>query len=177
MYVGGADNISVPRGSRVASAALKTQHNFCSLSSPRVNWKDDYFIEELLYSKEDSLVNAKDIEMQVQTLNSDLNSKEMCNIEQKHDGIAPDKSRSTVEHESDQKVENPLCQNSIHSPLDGNHLLDIDLDFFSTHNPFKLHHLEVVELANFTHHRPLLLGCSAIHCINQGVTNLLPEGT
>jgi len=107
-----------------------------------VNWKDDYFIEELLYSKEESLLNAKDIQMQVQTLNSDLNNKGMCKIKENNGGYEPDQDSIAVDHESGQEAGNCLFQNSTCKSFNGNYLLDIDLDFFSTHNPFKLHHLE-----------------------------------
>ena len=133
-----------------------------------MNWKDDYFIEELLYSKEENLLNAKDIEMQVQTLNSDLNNKGMCKIKENNGGNEPDQDSIAVDHESGHKAENCLFQNSTCNRFNENYLLDIDLDFFSTHNPFKLHHLEVVKFVKFTHQKPLLMGCSAIHCKYQG---------
>lgn len=111
----------------------------------RVNWKDDYFFEELLYTNEDHLKDAKEIEIKVETLNYGLkyrgnNPLRMDNNAEKESHKEDDQFERISKNE---RPRNCQCQDTNILNKDQSLILDIDLDFFSTHNPFKRNHSEV----------------------------------
>ena len=106
----------------------------------RVDLKDEYFIEELLYSTAEGISDASNVSMQVKTLccgticdQLSQNKEEICGSQLCQSAH----SRRLKKDFRCKDVEDLIVGKS------ESFILDIDLDFFSTYNPFKLQHSKV----------------------------------
>eukprot|EP00795_Rhopilema_esculentum_P001581 gene1581-16033_t len=101
----------------------------------KVDLKDEYFIEELLYSRAADISDANDVSIQVKTLCCGTKCDKLSqNKEEVCDSQLCESAKRLKEDFRCKDVEDLIVGKS------ESFILDIDLDFFSTYNPFKLQH-------------------------------------